>query len=348
MSSRKRKNSRGKSAKSFVPVYLKKPSREFQKGKKTSQALSAFRDGIKLVRKLYSNFDASHGFDLRYIERWPASRIQTARRFMGEAQRLTRGEYHELYTLARPRNVAQRQALRLHTGLQSPDESHHPQHAWPIYANTRRVKVRYVPERVLIAAPMGRPIYEERLRAEIRRSVPGGILVHRDYLFREVLGFQPGLESTSPEGMRAGQRLGTFDPWEQMVLAMQLLVKVIPDRTPNGNEAHYRLISDRGPIGTSVPKHMLVDRMQTWGEDYNVRYAGLLLGVRYQGDEFKAIHGPQSLDKKAQDRRARYAELARLRRRGLDLKPVIKTARLKKSKPVKKSTRKKRKPSRKK
>jgi hypothetical protein len=302
------------------PLYTKKHASWYITARDKSSRLSAerrIREGLKLARKFYSGFDSKDGFDSRRLRHWPDARLERLNRFIAEARRLTSGENHALYTLHRPRNSEQRSALILHSGLISPNERTHPMRAWPIYTNTRKVKIRYVKERVLVGAAMGRPIYEERTRAEVRRpvGVRGGVLVHRDYLFREVLGFQPGIESTTPEGIRVGKLLRTLDPWEQILKAMEMLLPRLPDRTLVGNEAYYRLLSDRGPVGTSVPKHMLIDRMQVWGEDYEMSsgFVGTLIGVRYVGDEFKAVRGPQSVDARAEKRRARYQEMSRER-----------------------------------
>lgn len=280
--------------------------------RRRSETQARLQEGIKLVRQLYSGFSAEDGYDVRRLRHWPDSRIKELQGFIAQARRLTSGEYHELYTLHRPRTPDQRSALILHSGLISPDERKHPQRAWPIYANTKKVKVRYIKERVPIGAAMGRPIYLERLRAEIRRPVgeKGSVLVHRDYLFREMLGFQPGIDSTTLEGLRVGRLLKTMDPWQQMRKAMRMLVPLLPDYTPQGHEAYYRLLSDRGPIGTSVPKHMLIDRMDMWGEEYGDAggFVGSLIGVRYVGDELKAVSGPKSVDKRAEQRRTRYQE----------------------------------------
>lgn len=322
--SKKRKTSkslRGARARPQSRLYQNQPSAWFlnaQEKGSTHAWEGHFSDGIKLVRQFYGGFDPRDGYDLRHVRHWTDERVEVLGRFIGQANRLVSGEFHELYTLHRPRSPGQRRALVLHTGLSSPDEDRHPQRAWPIYANTREVELRYVKETVpKLGVPRmaGLAPTEERLRVEVRRPVKGGALVHRDYLFREVLGFQPGLESTTPEGLRAAQVLGTTVPWQQMVLAMRMLLPRLPDRTPKGNEVYYRLLSDRGPIGTSAPKHMLVERMQEWGEDYNQRFVAMLIGVRYQGDEFEAVRGPKSLDAKSERRRARYAELARERQR---------------------------------
>lgn len=316
------KSSRVPSTRASARLYQSRPSTWFLNTEGSRDAQHAwrahFRDGIKLVRQFYAGFDPGDGFDLRHVRYWTDARVATLNRFIGQANRLTSGEFHELYTLHRPRSAEQRRALILHSGLVSPDEDRHPQRAWPIYANTRDVELRYVKETVPkpgVPRMAGLVPIEERLRVEVRRRIKGGALVHRDYLFREVLGFQPGLESTSAEGLRAAGILGSTNPWQQMVAAMRLLLPRLPDRTRKGNEAYYRLLSDRGPIGTSVPKHMLIERMQEWGEDYNDKFVAILIGVRYQGDEFEAVRGPKSLDAKSDRRRARYAELARDRQK---------------------------------
>lgn len=272
------------------------------------------REGVKLVRRLYAGFDPKRGYDLNKLSRWPDSRIEEVSRFISHANRLTSGEYHDLYTVVRPRTNEQREALRLHTSQVSTDEDKHPQKAYVIYANVRDARVDFVEEVTLKGVAFGMPIEERRLRVEIREPVEGGALIHRDYLFREVLGFQPGTESTTEEGLRVAKELGTFDPWGQMSIAMRELLPRLPQRSRNGNEAYYRLITDRGPISVSRPVHMLAQLMEEWGDKYDAGFVETIIGLRYQGDEFRAVVGPASLDSKAEQRRARYRRLAYERR----------------------------------
>lgn len=264
------------------------------------------QSGLKLVRRLYAGFTPADGFDGRDLKHLPDAQATELLGYISAANRLTSGEFHGLYQVTRPRTPAQMRAMRVYTSQASPDEDRHPQKGFVTYANTRTARVRFVTEERLVAAPMGRAVTQVTTRVEMRQPVKGGALVHRDYLFREVFGFQPGEDSATPEGLRLGRQLGTFVPWEQMVIAMQRLVKVIPDRTRKGDEAHYRLLSDRGPIGSGVPKHMLVDTMQRWGDVYDETFVEVLIGVRYIGDEFAMRRqGVQS-----SQRRMRYQRLA--------------------------------------
>lgn len=247
-------------------------------------------DGLKKVRAIYAGFGAAQGYDLRYLRHWPDARVQELLRYVQRVNRLTSGESYEIHQVVRPRTAAQRQALRLHTSQVSIDEERHPQRGFVIYRNeVVPARVRYVEEEVLEAAPMGRPVRRRRLRVEIREAVKGNARLVRNYLFREVLGFQPGLDSASSEGLRIGQMLGTFNPWDQMVIAMRRLVPRLPAYAPSGDEAQYRLLTDRGPIGSRVPRHMLVDEMQRWGEEYDsATFVGTLIGVRSLGMEEQA------------------------------------------------------------
>jgi hypothetical protein len=292
------------------------------------------REGLKTARRLYAGLTPARGFDARSLKHWPNARVEVLSQLITSAHRLTAGEFHELYTVVYPRTADQVAALQLHTTQVSPDPRY-PQKGWVVHANVRGARVRYIPERVVIGAAMGRPIYEERLRAEVVRPVKGGVLLHRDYLFREVLGFQPGADSTTAEGKRLGAMLKSFDPWVQMVHAMRLLMKRIPKRTSTGEEAYYRLLTDRGPTGTSVPAHMLIERMQRWSERYDKSFVEFLIGVRYTGSEFKArIQGRKTIE-----RRQRYERLQKQLR--LERSRIARTGHLgPKSKPKPKAKRK--------
>jgi hypothetical protein len=305
------KKRKGAQAPAGVPRYLKGVSpwiTESTDPYTLRKQYGAIRDGMRKVRKLFAGFEAQDGYDLNRLFHWPKDRVETARRFITYSTRLSSGEFFNLYTIVYPRTAAQAAALRLHTGQLSPDPDKHRQKGFVVYANVPKARIRYVEEEIPTGAAMGRPTVRRQLRAELVQPVKGGALLHRDYLFREILGFQPGVDSATPEGLRVGRLLGTFDPWEQMVIAMRRLVTWLPDTDWRGNEAYYRLLTDRGPIYSAVPKHMLVQLMQQWGEQYDEAsgFAGTLIGTRYQGSEFKARKAGVQRDQ----RRARYRRLS--------------------------------------
>lgn len=310
----------------FNPVLIAEPS-----------TVSYLRSGLKLIRKLYSGFDPESGFDARKIKHWPTARVHAAQSFISQAHLLVSGAQGDQYVIARPRTDAQVAALQLRTSQVSTHPRQHPLKGYVIYTNTpKRTRVVYREEEV----PMGFGLVETRLRVEVRQQMQTGPLVNRDYLFREVLGFQPGVDSHTPEGVRLGRELGTLVPWEQMELAMARLARRIParvDRGPKrGEEAYYQLLSVRGPVGSSIPHHMLVERMIRWGEHYVETFAETLIGVRYQGDEFKAVRGDQSLDARRERRQARYRKLREQLRRERAKLDRRARAKLKKKKPTRK------------
>jgi hypothetical protein len=134
--------------------------------------------------------------------------------------------------------------------------------------------------------------------------------VDRDYLFQEMLGFQPYR-------------------WEDFIRALRMLLPLLPDKTPTGKDALYTLLSrEHGPISAPVPKPFLLQVMLEWSEAYANEFAGTLIGVRYQGDRWQAAMGPQSELNQRERRRMLYRRIKQQDAR--DARKVKKPARRKK------------------
>jgi hypothetical protein len=80
------------------------------------ESLQGYRraDGIDVpgLRKIYSGFTADNGFDLRHIERWPSSKMKSARKYIAQLNTLT-GRSFQVLT---PRTAKQKKAAKIFTG----------------------------------------------------------------------------------------------------------------------------------------------------------------------------------------------------------------------------------------
>jgi hypothetical protein len=138
----------------------------------------------------------------------------------------------------------------------------------------------------------------------------------RDYLFREILGYQPG------ELDRRGRLPG--DPWADIIRATRTLMKVMPDQVEVSpgvfKEAMYTLMSQsHGPVSSPVYKRFMIQTLQEWGESYANSFVGILIGWRLQGDRLSAAMAPDSEYNTRQERRelhrqAQHAEALASRR----------------------------------
>lgn len=282
-----------------APRYLKTPANWYLKkstGEPTSAAekanfLQYFKEGLPKASELYAGFTKGEGYDLKRLPFWPPERYHAARMAVSETNHLYSTGYGS-FIAVKPRTPQERAALEVYTG-QHFEVPGHPQQRFLVPANVSKRslgRVRYIKESV----PLGFGVTQERLRAEVVTGVKGGRLMTRRYLFSEILGFQPGVESAGPLGLTQGQRLGTFDPWEQMKIAMREFERRLPQRVRSGKFkgeiAHYQMLTDRGPVGSPMEADMLVANMERWGEEYatHAGFAANLIGVLYRGSQWNA------------------------------------------------------------
>lgn len=210
------------------------------------------------------------------------------------------------HLIVRPRTKAEEKALRIHTQQKVPRQK-----AFVIHTSKPLVaQVHFVtqPEKKMpfFAAPIG-----GGLRVEMVQTYQDGelVLTDRDYLFEEVLGFQPYR-------------------WEDFIYALQMLLPLLPDTTPTGKPAMYTLLSrEHGPISVPVLKEFLIEVLQEWAEKYEDEFAGTLIGVRYQGDRWVAAMSPTSEYNTRQERRSLYRKIRVQDAR--DARKVIKPAKRK-------------------
>lgn len=318
----KKKQSRSESDSIFVRVkktkpksvrYLKNVSETFRTKERKADALlleRSIRERFPLLRKIYGGFTSAEGYDLRYIKRWPEARLNQARKYLSQVNRLTSGESWQTFSLHKATTLEEHQAIYRHT-RQGSDDPKHPLKAYVLFSNVKGARVRYVEEEYPIAAAMGRPIVKKRLRAEVVRPVKRGLLLQRDYIFDEVLGFQPGVDVGTPQGAKNAELLGTAEPWEQMLIAMERLLAFLPQHTASGEPAWYRLLSDRGPIDGAATKSRLMARMQRYAAEYDPTFVETLIGVRFQGGEFES----RKIQRRSEEMRQKYREQAAERRK---------------------------------
>jgi hypothetical protein len=316
------------------PHYTKRPARWYSKldTRHRRGQLAYLKEGIKNVRHVFRGFDAAHGFDLSKINHWPKRREQEAIDFIQRFHSFT--SRRSEYIIVRPKSKAEYEALLRRT-TESEGTRKHGRRAFIVETGTpKESKIRYVKAPVQVGwrrVPVGfgqyrlEPIVETRLRAELYRELPSGALVvDRDYLFAEVLGWQPGLDLQ--KGMKGAKLLGIpQDPWEQMIFAMRQLIPLLPTETPGGKEPFFQVLSlKHGPIGSPQPLSTLMDVLLDWFERYepadarrqeedpkSTTFAETIIGVRYIGDEWRAIGRPGGgVAGALERRRQRYKKLA--------------------------------------
>lgn len=221
------------------------------------------------------------------------------------------------FIVVRPKSKAEADALYRHTTESFP-EGKHSQKAWIVHSEQPgTARVRYLKAPVQVGWKKAKKGYERDigpgLRVELVHDVRGGQLIDRDYIFKEVLGFQPGIDFTRATFLAAERLRLPADPWEQIRVAIEMLMDVLPDKTPRGHDAYYKILTLRhGPIGASVPKEMLVGELIRYGQTYAKGFAEAIIGVRYMGSEWQAVSpsNAKNADRQQDIRRAHYRKLA--------------------------------------
>lgn len=248
------------------------------------QKVHQLREDVQALREVFTGFDATDGYDVRHPESWSAARVKRVQRY-GIRLRALKASPH---IIVRPRSEAQRIALLRHVAQPWPNMKAFVVHT----PHPKGTSVRYVlePARLL-------PFHATKpaqLRVQLVRPIHGGRQYTRDFLFREILGYQPGL--SGPGGrFRRGR-----NPWDDMVYATRMLLPYLPDtamsaRTRLPEEAWYTLISmPHDSIGGAIRKSELVNTLLQDYAHYSESFAGLILGFRYQGSRWKAAMSPKS------------------------------------------------------
>jgi hypothetical protein len=299
--------------------------------------LNYFRDGLRNVRRVFQGFDAKSGFSLKDMKRWPHARMVEAQHYIRLYNAYT--SRRSRFVITRPRGNAEKEALQRFTFETFP-EGKHGQKAWivhtdspdtaeiqyqrmPVQTGWRRVRKgrKFIYERII----------EEGLRVKVVHNVRGGKLIDQDWLFKEVLGFQPGIDFTKRALITRHELQLSADPYEQMRAAILMMIDMLPDTTPNGKEAYYKILTaQHGPIGASQPKSRLLEEFMRYIETYGSQaresealrikrglstFAESIIGVRYMGSEWSAINQDARMERSALRERKERQELRRERRR---------------------------------
>ncbi len=299
--------------------------------------LNYFKDGIRNVRRVFKGFDAKNGYSLAEIKKWPHARMMEAQHYIRLYNSYT--SRRTKFVVARPRTKAEKEALQRFTAETFP-EGKHAQKAWivhtdspesaqfqydrvPVQTGWRKVKEgkRVVYERVI----------EEGLRVKLVHKVRGGRLIDQDYLFKEVLGFQPGIDFTSKALITRNRLQLPADPYEQMRAAILMMIDMLPATTPGGEEAFYKILTaQHGPIGASQPRSRLLEEFMRYIQTYGPKaresealrikrglstFAETIIGVRYMGSDWTSQKADARLERSVLRERKERAELRRERRR---------------------------------
>lgn len=234
----------------------------------------------KQLRKTFTGFDSEKGYDLRHPERWPAQRRAQVQAYGAYLHQLTSGD--RPYLIVPARSKGQKRALQRRTG-----QGLRRQKAFILHteapSNTRVIFKRDRKTR--------------RVEIEVRRAVRGGEIVVRDFLFRELVGYQPFTFEEMQDALD-----------EMLALEHSDGALVMPPEFPedSGNEAYYSMLSElHGPISAPIPYSMLRAHLVQWQEEYgntlHEGFAETLIGYRLQGTE-----GMADAEYNERDRRSRF------------------------------------------
>lgn len=248
------------------------------------QKLNQLRDDVKALRQVFVGFEAKDGFDARRPERWSGARVAKAKRYGIRLRNLQAAPH----VIVRPRTQEQRVALLRHVAQPWPNMK-----AFIIHTpHPKGTRVRYVKEpQRLLPFHVTKPA---QLRVQLVKKIRGGSQMTQDFLFREILGYQPGL--SGPGGRFKKGR----NPWADMLYATRMLLPYMPSWSMNAQtrkkeEAWYTVISmPHDSIGASIRKSEILNTLREWSEQYLGSFAGLILGFRFQGTRWKAAMSPRS------------------------------------------------------
>ena len=258
--------------------------RDYKTGASRRGQLAYLRKTIHQLRSVYTGFTSKDGFDARHPQNWTAHQHDQVIEFGSRLHSLISTQH----MIVKPRTKAEARALRMHT------QQLHPRQKFFVIHTTKplRAEVFYTPqpERLM---PFFAPPIGGGLRVEIVERYQDGKLelVDRDYLFYEMLGYQPL-------------------KWDEFVLALRMLLPFLPDKTDTDKEAYYTLLSkEHGPISSPAPKSMLMEKLLEWAEEYSNEFAATLIGVRYQGDRYAAAMSETSEYNQRQRRRQLFRRM---------------------------------------
>jgi hypothetical protein len=265
--------------------------------------INQLRKTVQELRQIFTGFEAKDGYDARHPENWSLARAAKVKRYGVRLHNLKSVPY----VITRPRSQAQREALLRHVAQPWPNQKAFIVHT-PHPINT---VVDYVlePEISLPVFAVSLPLIRKRaaqLRVQLVKQIHGGESITQDFLFREVLGYQPGLT------YRPGR-----NPWEDIIEATRMMLPYMPSQTMSARtgqmeEAWYTIISmPHDSIGASMRKSEILNLLQDDYAHYNQSFVALILGFRYQGDRWKAAMSPKSEMNERERRKALYRKIHR-------------------------------------
>lgn len=250
------------------------------------EQLRYLNDTLKELRRTFTGFETRNGYDLRSVRNWTQEQVHQVQAYGGELHTLTSTPH--VWVI--PKTGAQRQALQLKTGQALSRQKRYAIHV-PSPKNTR---VNFVRDRK-----------RNQVRVEVRRQVRFGEVIVQDYLFREMIGYQPR----------------TFP---QMKKALKKLLPQMPNKV--GKEpAYYTLLTEpHGPISVPMRKNRLMHVLQRYHIEYegpasalHPDFAEVVIGFRLQGTLTDAItEEKKRRDQSREHRRLKYEQRLERRRIG--------------------------------
>lgn len=234
-------------------------------------------DGIHVpgVRRIYSGFEAGDGYDLRHIERWPASRLKSARTYAQSLNTLT-GRPFKVLT---PRSKKQKKSAQTFTGQ-----------------NLARQK-QFI---VTVQDPKRDHAVFRNNKVSIERDFAGGTkTIKQRYLFADYL--------------ERGERepIG----FAEMLVITKRMLPEMPDQIRKNSMYYTLTTRQYGPIGESVRHRDILELLEKYYHAYESRnnqhegFAEQVIGFTSVGNILSA----KSYDAARENQRLRRRQMSKLR-----------------------------------
>jgi len=249
-------------------------------------------DGISIpgARRIYRGFDASYGYDLRHIERWPAARLKAAREHIQSINTLTGRPFAVIV----PRSKKQRIAAQKYSGQDLPRQKEmivavqDPKIDKIVFRNnkvavertmrtgSKAIQQRYLFEDYLVPGEAARLLKEE-LQNELGKDLPDDRL---EEIEEELSDLEEAIDSEPTLDMPV-----TF---MQMREVTKRMLKDMPKKQ-YGRDVYYTILTTQyGPVGESILHEDVLSHLayyhSTYGMDkQHVRFAEQVIGFQMVG-----------------------------------------------------------------
>jgi hypothetical protein len=250
-------------------------------------------DGVTIpsARRIYSGLDATHGYDLRHIERWPAAKLKTARERLQSLNTLT----SRPFAIVIPRTAKQRKAAQRYTGQD----------------------LRYQKEMIVAVQDpkLDKIVFRENKVAVERTLKHGSKTIKQRYLFADYLLPEESLEEDEEEGEEETDE--TFSVPTSFLEMVAITKRMLPDMPKKyyGRDVYYTLLTTQyGPIGESFLHRRILEKLYEYHNTYGTSkghqaFAEAVIGFQMVGTYVSAV-AYENLRSEAKANRKRLKKLS--------------------------------------